>query len=137
MFLFLKEQVLFQQDFVHCLRLAFKAKKNKAAVISLMAWSDKMAKLKKEEQKEFLSYCLYLIREALLLSYGAPSLSSFISSSDFDINKLSPFIHSKNIVNIVNLIEDARYSITRNVNAKIVFSTFCLNITKQLSLKEG
>ena len=111
-----------EEDFVHCLRLAFKAKKNKAAVISLMAWSDKMAKLKKE---------------ALLLSYGAPSLSSFISSSDFDINKLSPFIHSKNIVNIVNLIEDARYSIARNVNAKIVFSTFCLNITKQLSLKEG
>lgn len=101
-----------------------------------MAWSDKMAKLKKEEQKGFLSYCLYLIREALLLSYGAPSLSSFISSSDFDINKLSPFIHSKNIVNIVNLIEDAHYSITRNVNAKIVFSTFCLNLTKLLSLKE-
>ena len=125
-----------EEDFVNCLRLAFKAKKNKDAVIGLMAWSDKMAKLKKEEQKGFLSYCLYLIREALLLSYGAPSLSSFISSSDFDINKLSPFIHSKNIVSIVNLIEDAHYSITRNVSAKIVFSTFCLNLTKLLNLKE-
>jgi len=125
-----------EADFVDCLRLAFKAKKSKEAIIGLMAWSNKMATLKKEEQKGFLSYCLYLIREALLLSYGAPSLSSFISSSDFEINKLSPFIHSKNILNIVNLIEDAHYSITRNVSSKIVFSTFCLNLTKQLSLIE-
>ena len=101
-----------------------------------MAWSNKMAKLKKEEQKGFLSYSLYLIREVLLLSYGAPKLSSFISSSDIDINKLSPFIHSKNVISIVNLIEDSLFSITRNVNAKIVFSTFCLSITKLLYLKE-
>jgi len=125
-----------EADFVDCLRLAFKAKKSKEAVIDLMAWSNKMAALKKEEQKGFLSYCLYFIREALLLSYGAPKLSSFISSSDIDINKLSPFIHSKNVISIVNLIEDSLFSITRNVNAKIVFSTFCLSITKLLYLKE-
>jgi len=125
-----------EKDFVECLRLAFRAKKNKDAVIGLMTWAEKMALLKKEEQKSFLSYCLYLTRESLLLGYGASSLSSFISNSDFQIEKLSPFIHSKNVIDLVNLIEDSLYSITRNVSSKIVFSTFCLNITKLLAIKE-
>ena len=106
-----------ERDFVECLRLAFKAKKNKEAVIGLMSWSDKMALLKRDEQKSFFSYCLYLTRESLLISYGASKLSNFISNSDFEVEKLSPFIHSKNIIDIVNLLEDSLYSITRNVSA--------------------
>ena len=125
-----------ERDFVECLRLAFKAKKNKEAVIGLMTWSDKMALLKRDEQKSFFSYCLYLTRESLLVSYGASNLSTFISNSDFEVEKLSPFIHSKNIIDIVNLLEDSLYSITRNVSAKIVFTTFSLNITKLLAVKE-
>ena len=125
-----------ERDFVECLRLAFKAKKNKEAVIGLMTWSDKMALLKRDEQKSFFSYCLYLTRESLLISYGASKLSNFISNSDFEVEKLSPFIHSKNIIDIVNLLEDSLYSITRNVSAKIIFTTFSLNITKLLAVKE-
>ncbi|HJN78639.1 MAG TPA: hypothetical protein QF889_01225 [Flavobacteriaceae bacterium] len=125
-----------EQDFVECLRLAFRAKKNKDAVIGLMSWAEKMALLKKEEQKSFLSYCLYITREAMLLGYGASNLASFISNSDFQIEKLAPFVHSKNIIDMVNLIEDSLYSISRNVSSKIVFSTFCLNITKLLAVKE-
>ena len=125
-----------ERDFVECLRLAFKAKKNKEAVIGLMSWSDKMALLKRDEQKSFFSYCLYLTRESLLISYGASKLSTFISNSDFEVEKLSPFIHSKNIIDIVNLLEDSLYSITRNVSAKIIFTTFSLNITKLLAVKE-
>ena len=125
-----------EQNFVECLRLAFKAKKNKVAVIGLMAWADKMALMKREEQKEFFSYCLYLIRESMLIGYGASSLSSFVSSSDFQVERLSPFVHSKNVIELVSLMEDSLYSITRNVNSKIVFSAFCLNVTKLLAIKE-
>ena len=125
-----------ERDFVECLRLAFKAKKNKEAVIGLMTWSDKMTLLKRDEQKSFFSYCLYLTRESLLISYGASKLSTFISNSDFEVEKLSPFVHSKNIIDIVNLLEDSLYSITRNVSAKIIFTTFSLNITKLLAVKE-
>ena len=101
-----------------------------------MTWSDKMALLKRDEQKSFFSYCLYLTRESLLVGYGASNLSTFISNSDFEVEKLSPFIHSKNIIDIVNLLEDSLYSITRNVSAKIIFTTFSLNITKLLAVKE-
>ncbi len=52
-----------------------------------MQWAEKMSLLKREQQKSFLSYCLYLTREALLISYGASNLSSFISNSDFEIKK--------------------------------------------------
>lgn len=125
-----------EQDFVACLRLAFRAKKSKDAVIGLMAWAEKMALIKKEEQRSFFSYCLYITREAMLLGYGASNLSSFISDSDFQIEKLAPFVHSKNIIDMVSLIEDSLYSISRNVSSKIVFSTFCLSITKLLTIKE-
>ncbi len=134
----LEDSVIFlhETDFVECLRLAFRAKKNKNAVIGLMQWAEKMSLLKREQQKSFLSYCLYLTREALLISYGASNLSSFISNSDFEIKKLSPFVNSKNVIDIVSLIEDSLNSISRNANSKIVFSTFCLNITKLLAIEE-
>ena len=57
------------------------------------------------QQKEFLSFCSFLVREAMLVSYKSQNLTSFISSSDFK-TRLSPFIHSHNLIEIIDLIED-------------------------------
>ena len=72
----------------------------------------------------------------MLISYKTPNLKSFISSSDFNIEKLSPFIHSKNLIQIIELIEDSHFCVSRNVNSKIVFTNFAIKLTKLINAPE-
>lgn len=125
-----------EQNFIDCLRFAFLAKKSKKAVLDLTKWSEKIASNSREQQKEFLGFCSFLIREAMLVSYRSENLTSFVSNSDFKIGKLSPFVHSKNLIEIIDLIEDSHYSISRNVNSKIVFTSFAIKMTKLINTPE-
>ena len=125
-----------EQNFIDCLRFAFLAKKSKKAVLDLTKWSEKIASNSREQQKEFLSFCSFLIREAMLFSYKSENLTSFVSNSGFKIGKLSPFVHSKNLIEIIDLIEDSHYSISRNVNSKIVFTSFAIKMTKLINTPE-
>ena len=118
------------------LKVRFLAKKSKAAILDLTKWSEKLASISRDQQKDFLSYCSYLIREAMLISYSSKSLGSFSSNTDFKIDKLSPFVHSSNLIEIISLIEDCHYSISRNVNSKIVFTNFAITLTKLINKEE-
>ena len=125
-----------EQNFIECLRFAVLAKKSKKAVLDLTKWAEKLSSNSREQQKEFLSYCSFLVREAMLVSYKSKNLSSFLSSSDFKIKNLAPFIHSKNLIEIIDIIEDSHYSISRNVNSKIVFTNFAIHLTKLINISE-
>ena len=72
----------------------------------------------------------------MLISYSSKSLGSFSSNTDFEIDKLSPFVHSSNLIEIISLIEDCHYSISRNVNSKIVFTNFAITLTKLINKEE-
>ena len=125
-----------EQNFIECLRFAVLAKKSKKAVLDLTKWAEKLSSNSREQQKEFLSYCSFLVREAMLVSYKSKNLSSFLSVSDFKIENLAPFIHSKNLIEIIDIIEDSHYSISRNVNSKIVFTNFAIKLTKLINISE-
>jgi DNA polymerase-3 subunit delta' len=125
-----------EQNFIECLRFAFLAKKSKKAVLDLTKWADTISSNSREQQKEFLGYCSFLVREAMLVSYKSQNLNSFLSNSSFKIENLAPFIHSKNLIEIVSLIEDSHYSVSRNVNSKIVFTNFAINLTKLINVSE-
>ena len=130
------DSISHEKNFVECLRFAFLAKKSKGAILDLTKWSEKLASISKDQQKDFLSYCSYLIREAMLISYSSKNLGSFSSNTDFKIDKLSPFVHSSNLIEIISLIEDCHYSISRNVNSKIVFTNFAITLTKLINKEE-
>jgi DNA polymerase-3 subunit delta' len=125
-----------EQNFIECLRFAFLAKKSKKAILDLTKWAEKISTNSREQQKEFLGYCSFLVREAMLVSYKSQNLNSFLSSSNFKIENLAPFIHSKNLIEIISLIEDSHYSISRNVNSKIVFTNFAIHLTKLINISE-
>ena len=131
------DSISHEKNFVECLRFAFLAKKSKGAILDLTKWSEKLASISREISKKiFLSYCSYLIREAMLISYSSKNLGSFSSNTDFKIDKLSPFVHSSNLIEIISLIEDCHYSISRNVNSKIVFTNFAITLTKLINKEE-
>ena len=128
----------FEQWFITWVRTAFKAKGNATVVQDLISWSDTIATSGREVQKNFLRYCLQFFRQAMLTNYKADSLV-FLEpkTSNFDLEKFAPFIHSGNILEISNELNDAIYHIERNGNAKIILLDLSIKLTRLLHQKEA
>ena len=128
--------VIFEEWFVAWVRTAFKAKGNPAVVQQLVTWSDTIAKTGRETQKQFLDYCLQFFRQALLLNYKANNLVFIETSTNFNLSKFAPFVHSANILDIEKELNDAIYHIERNGNAKIILLDLSMKLTRFLHKKE-
>lgn len=130
------EDLVFEKWFVQWVRSAFKAKGNKAAIHELILWSEELAKTGRETQKKFLQYCIMVIRQALLLNYGAVTLAYMkIHMDGFELKKFAPFVHENNILPIVEALETAIYHVERNGNAKIIFTDLSIKLTRLLHKK--
>lgn len=130
------EDLVFEKWFVQWVRSAFKAKGNKAAIHDLIMWSEEVAKTGRETQKKFLKYCLAVMRQALLLNFGAEELAYMrIHVDNFKLEKFAPFVHENNILDIVTELEEAMYHIERNGNSKIVLTDLSIKLTRLLHRK--
>ena len=130
------EDLVFEKWFVQWVRSAFKAKGNKSAVHELILWSDELAKTGRETQKKFLDYCIMVMRQALLINYGAEELAYMkIHADGFKLKNFAPFVHENNILAITDELETAIYHIERNGNAKIVFTDLSIKLTRLLHKK--
>ena len=128
----------FEQWFITWIRAAFRAKGNAAVIQDLVSWSDEIAKSGRETQKQFLAYCLQFFRQALLLNYQSPELVFLETQTPkFDLKNFAPFVHSGNIQDINNELNDALYHIERNGNAKIVMLDLSMKLTRFLHKKES
>jgi len=127
------EELIFEKWFVQWVRSAFKAKGNKAAIHELILWSEEVAKTGRETQKKFLKYCLAVMRQAMLLNYNVKELVYMrIHIDGFQLEKFAPFIHERNIMAIVNELEEAIYHIERNGNSKIILTDLSIKLTRLL-----
>jgi len=130
------EDLVFEKWFVQWVRTAFKAKGNKGAVHELILWSEELAKTGREVQKKFLHYCITVMRQAMLINYGAEELAYMkIHDTGFQLKKFAPFVHENNIIIITEELEKAIYHIERNGNAKIVFTDLSIKLTRLLHKK--
>ena len=77
-----------------------------------------------------------IIRSAFISNYVATDVVNYFSLNDFKIEKLSPFINSKNIFEIKQIMDNSHYQILRNANSKILYSNLILKIAKLLNIKE-
>jgi DNA polymerase-3 subunit delta' len=130
------EDLVFEKWFVQWVRSAFKAKGNKAAIHELILWSEEVAKTGRETQKKFLSYCLTVMRQALLINYKVPELAFMkIHVDGFQLDKFAPFVHENNIIPIVEELESAIYHIERNGNSKVILTDLSIKLTRLLHKK--
>ncbi|WP_127023328.1 ATP-binding protein [Flagellimonas beolgyonensis] len=130
------EDLVFERWFVQWVRSAFKAKGNKGAIQELLLWSDEVAKTGREVQKQFLNYCLAIMRQALLLNYKTPELvHAKIRVEGFDLQKFAPFVHENNILDIVAELEKAIFHVERNGNSKLIFTDLSIKLTRLLHAK--
>ena len=126
----------FETWFIEWVRSAFKAKGNAAAIQDLIAWSENIASLGREVQKQFLHYCIHFFRQALLSNYQATDLVFFEpKENNFDLKKFAPFIDGNNITLIFNELEEAIYHIERNGNSKIILTDLSIKLTRLLHKK--
>jgi len=127
----------FETWFITWVRAAFKAKGDVSVIKLLIDWSDVIAKTGRETQKQFLQYCIQFFRQAMLLNYGAADLV-FLNpkNSGFKLEKFAPFIHSANILEISNELNEAIYHIERNGNAKVILLDLSIKLTRLLHKKE-
>lgn len=116
----------FANSYVVWMRQLFKLN-----MLSLSSWVDEMAALKREQQKQFLSYALQAIRECFLRNNaGLPQNMDF---GDEKFNASFPtMITERNIERLDKAFNDAIFSIERNAYSKITFMELSFNISKAL-----
>lgn len=130
------EDLVFEKWFVQWTRTAFKARGNKAAVHELILWSEEVARTGRETQKKFLSYCISVIRQAMLLNYqAAPLVYMRMRQEDFQLEKFAPFVHENNVQPMIRELEDALYHVIRNGNSRIIFTDLSIKLTRLLHTK--
>jgi DNA polymerase-3 subunit delta' len=122
----------FEDWFVSWVRTAFKAKQNKGSVVELLNWSQQIAGVGRETQKQFLLFSIELFRQALLVQYELSELTSYKPRGNFDISRFSNYVHNGNIHLIIKELESAYLHIERNGSAKMVFSDLSLKLTRHI-----
>lgn len=126
----------FESFFVQWVRNAFMAAKNPAVLKSLVKWSNDISGWPREKQRQFLTYCSEIFRQALLKNYQAEDLVYLkLGAEGFNWDKFAPFIHGANIVEILEELNASSYHIERNANAKIVLLDLSIKLTRHLHKK--
>lgn len=108
---------LFREMFIAMMRHCYQKK-----VIEMMDWAEDVSSMKREEQKEYLAYCLHMIRQSILRNYTGEQLFQVSEDEANFLTKFSRFITGNNIHDFMSVFSDAHYHIERNANSKILFT---------------
>lgn len=129
-----QQQRLFT-TFTEWMRLAYSRK-----IEELVQWVEDMARWGRENQKNFLSYALRMIRENFVLNLDKrqhPEMLHLAQKENQFSEKFSTFITLENAFAIASELEKAHYHIERNGYAKLIFMDTSLKIVKLLRMNES
>lgn len=121
----------FENLFVNWVRFAFQVKKKPQFLIEILKWAEVISKWNRDKQKSFLEFCADMFRLAILQSYGAKDLVyTKIDAGGFNWDSFSRFIHGANIESILEEISSADLHLTRNGNAKIIWTDLGIKLSR-------
>ncbi len=118
------------QEFQNWMRMCYKAK-----IVDLASWVEAINSWGREQQKRFLHYALYMVRESLIQNFGHYNIKKVRKEEAVFIKRFAPFIHQNNAVEIVEELERAYLHIARNGSAKIIFMDLTLSMIVLLHVK--
>ncbi len=98
-------------------------------------WSLEMAKLKREQAKNFLQYAQTMIRENYIMNLREPALNYMKDDEKAFSERFSPYVNMRNVEGIMHELELAENDIGQNASAKMVF--FDLSLKLIMLLKAG
>lgn len=122
------------EQFIRCMRGAYtianfspaKKVEKQNSLIDLKLWSEEMAKIGRERQKQFCLYAQNLIRENYIMNMREPQLNYLQPDQEAFSSKFFPFINDKNIESFMAEFDLAEKHIEQNVNARMVFFDLAL-----------
>lgn len=118
-----EESQLFFELFVNLMRLSYQRK-----IREMKLWSEQVAALGRERQKNFLSYCQRMIRENFIYNLHQKELVYMTPDEQNFSSRFAPFVNERNVIGIMNELSEAQQHIEQNVNAKMVFFDFSLKM---------
>ena len=126
-----EENKLFFDLFVSLMRLSYQRK-----IREMKQWSETLASMGRERQKNFLTYCQRMIRENFIYNFRDKDLV-YLNNDEYNFsNKFAPFVNEKNVMRIMDELSEAQHHIEHNVNAKMVFFDFSLKMIVLLVQKK-
>lgn len=104
----------------------------KRDIISIIAWSEELAAIGREPQKNFISFALRLVRENFMLTLGQMKNSIvYLTGEEADFSsKFHPFINQDNAYSFTEELNLAYSHVEANGNAKIIFLDLALKLTR-------
>jgi DNA polymerase-3 subunit delta' len=117
------DALAYLEDFVFLMRKCYGRE-----IIEINGWIERIAGLGREKLKDFLSYCLRMIRENFMLNLGLESLS-FLSLKEKEFSeKFSAFIHPGNAAQMADEFEKAIRHVEANGYARLVLLDLSVKI---------
>lgn len=93
-------------------------------------WADNVAGMGRERQKNFLNYCMRMMRENFVLNFQRNDLVFLNETEKGFSSKFSPFINERNIITFSEELEKAYRDIAQNGNPRVIFLDFSLKVVK-------
>ena len=118
-----EENQLFFDLFVSLMRLAWQRK-----IRELKQWSEQVAGLGRERQKNFLDYCQRMIRENFIYNLHQSEMNYLTRPEENFTIRFAPFVNERNVVGIMEELSEAQLHIVQNVNPRMVFFDFALKM---------
>lgn len=118
-----EETQLFFEMFVSLMRLSYQRK-----IREMKQWSETMASMGRERQKQFLQYCQRMIRENFIYNFHESSITFLNEEERHFSSRFAPFVNERNVIGIMNELSEAQRHIEQNVNARMVFFDFSLKM---------
>ncbi|MDX1650861.1 MAG: DNA polymerase III subunit delta' [Brumimicrobium sp.] len=116
-----------RERFIELMRICYKKE-----VLPMLDWAEKTAKLGREEQKNFLEYALFMIRQSLMNNYTEEQLVRASPEETAFLKKFSRFITGNNVLDFTKLFNDAHYHVVRNAHAKILFTNITFEVMRYI-----
>jgi len=118
-----EENELFFDLFVSLMRLSYQRK-----IREMKQWSEQVAAMGRERQKNFLTYCQRMIRENFILNFHRKEMNYMTIGEQNFSARFSPFVNERNVMGIMDELSEAQIHIEQNVNARMVFFDFSLKM---------
>jgi DNA polymerase-3 subunit delta' len=128
-----EEDDLFFELFKQWMRACYKAD-----IKAMSDWVEDASRspMGRESRKRFLVYALEIMREGIILNYTNGELRRMLGVEQAFMQNFAPFVHSENIVEITEVLNDAHYHISRNAYPKIVFMDMSMKFANLLRVKK-
>jgi len=105
------------------MRLSYQRK-----VKDLRDWSEHVAAMGREPQKQFLAFCQRQVRENFIYNFRLLELNTQTEEEAAFSRNFARFINERNVIPITEELARAETDIAQNVNARMVFFTMALKI---------